>query len=178
MYYRKLVLFDRQQLSDHYCRLSDEDRCLRFFSGVSDAFLERYAQDMLTFRRRALGCFIDGTLRAVGEVILDGSLASPRAEIALSVEGSHRQEGIGSHLLDSLVTMARNRGVRDIRVACLRENYQMRRLIEKFEGRGVSAGGVFSAHIEAAWPDPWSSWKEASGDVEGAYAAFVERLSA
>lgn len=178
MYIRKLLRFDGRRLRDHYLRLDVDDRRLRFFGAVSNEFIEAYARRVLMAPRRAVGYFAGDELRAVGELVFQGYPLRPRAEIALSVEREHRRKGVGRRLMDDLITIARNRGARDIRVMCLPDNYQMRHLIAAFEGHGVTAGGVFDAKIAAAWPNPWSTWKEAANDVQGVYGAWLRTLVA
>lgn len=104
-------------------------------------------RDAPSWNRHGLGCFIDHTLRAMGELTLGRPPFGREVEIALSVEQSHRRQGSGAEMLDQLITMARNRAVRSIRVSCLRENYQVRRLVSKFEGRGIVAGGGVDVDI-------------------------------
>ena len=179
MYVRKLVRFDERQLSAHYKRLDGDDRRLRFFSAVSDDFLDAYAAKVVSLRRWCLGGFVDGQLRAVGELAFDAAYPSRLcAEIALSVEDGHRGQGAGGTLLDALITVARNRGVRDIAVPCLPDNHRMRRLIAKFEGRGLIAGGVYDAHIALPPPDMLSGWTEAVRGLSSAHERWLAGWSA
>ena len=80
---RKLLRSERDKVRDHLLRLDPEDRRLRFFGRVSDLYIETYSGKLFATGDVMLGCFIDGELRAVGELRHQGDLWRPVAEVAI-----------------------------------------------------------------------------------------------
>lgn len=147
---RKLGRRDIPAATAHLLRLDPDNRRLRFGSYVSDGFIREYTGRLSGMDTVVFGAFIDGTLRAIGE--LHGLRRSwpARAEAALSVEPDWQNRGIGSKLFARLVTVAQNRGIRSLHVLFLHENRRMRRITRKHDAKLE----FFGEDIEATLDPP------------------------
>jgi acyl-CoA synthetase (NDP forming)/N-acetylglutamate synthase-like GNAT family acetyltransferase len=106
-------------------QLPERDRYLRFFT-LGSAHLATFATRLTTAddaHRGALGAFSDGELVGVAhyEVLDDPA----EAEVALVVAHAVQAHGAGTLLLEHLVSLARDRGVRRFVAEVLAENRRM-----------------------------------------------------
>ncbi len=175
---RKLTPLDSIAVCGHFQRLDRETRLLRFCGPVSDTFIDEYARATPSLHRRALGYVVDGEIRAVGELAMSGWPLDSLGEIALSVEPAHQSQGIGAALVERLLTMATNRGVRRVRVSSLWHNARMRHLIRKFNFRPLRGNIVIDAEITLGWPTYWSMLDEGFSDWRSMTAGAREALAA
>lgn len=144
--YRKLLRPDAAALRAHLARLPAEDRRARFL-GVADRSIARRHVTAIDWNRAVLiGGWQGETLRAVGE--LHRAPAAPEGEAAITVEPAWQSRGVGGELLRRLVTAARNRGVRRIRLFCLADNVRVRRMAARLGGAMVEEGGQADATLE------------------------------
>jgi acetate---CoA ligase (ADP-forming) len=121
---------DRERLVEHFHRLSARSVYFRFFGAkrrLTEEELDRFTR--LDFEQRvALVATLreGGAERIIGVgryALLPGS--PPAAEIAFAVADDHQGRGIGTVLLEHLVTIARARGVTAFQAEVLGENNQM-----------------------------------------------------
>jgi acyl-CoA synthetase (NDP forming)/GNAT superfamily N-acetyltransferase len=132
---RQLVSSDTAVVLHLHERLPDRDRYLRFFT-LGPARLAAFAVRLTTAddaHRGALGAFIDGELIGVAhyEVLDDPA----KAEIALVVNHAIQAQGVGTLLLEHLVSLAHDRGVRRFVAEVLAENHRM---VEVFWNCGLT----------------------------------------
>lgn len=119
---------DRDDYRVFLLSLDRDTRRNRFSGTVSDEFIARHVE-----RAFANGAIIHVRLRR-GILVGAAELHLPEhgiAEAAFAVEPAHRNQGIGSRLLEAVLTDASDRGDRVISVRCLRSNAAMRRLAQK-----------------------------------------------
>ncbi|CAO4138864.1 N-acetyltransferase domain-containing protein [Methylorubrum thiocyanatum] len=163
---RRLWPSDGPALRAFFLRLDPETRASRFMAAVSDRTVASYAARAMTAPGMVVGVFVDGTLRAVGELrpfsqsqagdLQDGR----RAEVALTVEQGFRRSGLGSRLLRRLAEAARNRGIAELRLRCLPHNAPMRRLVAGFDAEVRLTEGESEGAIRLARATPLSLWRE------------------
>jgi RimJ/RimL family protein N-acetyltransferase len=161
---RKLLRSERAKVREHFLRLDRDDRHLRFFGHVGDTFIEAYCEKILSTGYVVLGCFIEGELRAVGELRQSGRPWQPVAEIAITVEKPFQNQGIGTELLRRLIGLARNRAIKTLHLFCLLDNVRMQRVAKKLGGSLKYAEGEVEARIDPPWPTYWSLMEEAFAD--------------
>jgi RimJ/RimL family protein N-acetyltransferase len=169
--YRKLLARERSLVRDHLLRLSPDDRCRRFCGVVDDAHIVRYCTLDDGHQRIALGCWDQGQLCAIGELVF---LSMPPwggdAEVGLSVEQRWQNQGIGSELLRRLLVSARNRGVRAVTMLCVRDNRRMQRVARKFGAELRASGSEIEGELICRWPTQASlleeSWSDGLGLLE------------
>lgn len=159
--FRKLLPWERGTLRGHFLRLEPEDRRLRFFAQVGDGFIESYCEKAFTPGSAVLGCFIDGELRAVGELRQQGSLWNRMGEVAISVEKPYQNCGIGTDMLRRVIGLARNRSIETLHLFCLADNSKMQRVTRKLGGTLKYAEGEIDAMINPPRPTYWSLMEEA-----------------
>jgi GNAT superfamily N-acetyltransferase len=169
---RKLLVSERHLIRDHLLRLDPEDRRLRFCGAVGDAFVEAYSQTALATGDVALGYFIDGKLRALGELRHQGDLWHRAAEAAVTVERTWQNQGIGTTLLRELVELAQNRSIRTLHLFCLTDNDKMRHVAAKLGGTLNIAEGEVAAEIAPPYPTCWSLIDEAIVDGQSMLHAW------
>ncbi|GAB5445374.1 GNAT family N-acetyltransferase [Gymnodinialimonas sp.] len=163
---RRLWRSNQRDLIDHFLRLDDETRRLRFGRAVDAEFVTTYALQVLSVDAVIFGAVHDGKLRGVAE--LRGLLDSwPRsAEAALSVEADWQDNGLGEALLTRLIAAARNRGIKKVHMLCLRENARMRALALKNDAALQFNISEVEAELTTPWPTPVSVFRELFGDTD------------
>lgn len=130
---RKLWPTETDKFRDHLLRLDKETRRMRFAHGVSDSFIEDYADRMCEMGSIVYGYFIDGELRGTAELRKLGDVWGHEAEAAFSVERPYQEKGIGTELMGRVIRSARNRGVQQLYMSCLAENGKMQAVARKHE---------------------------------------------
>ncbi|MBK5927703.1 GNAT family N-acetyltransferase [Rhodobaculum claviforme] len=123
----------RSILLEHLLRLDTEARRLRFFGSVSDAGIHAHVA-----RAQPLALVVhapDGRVRGCAEVHPGGTPGS--AEIAVSVEGPWRNQGVGAALTSAAHREARAAGLTDIRLTCLRQNTPMMHIARSLHARAL-----------------------------------------
>jgi RimJ/RimL family protein N-acetyltransferase len=171
MIVRKLWPWELGAVGDHLLRLDPEDRLMRFGAPVSDQFIERRGDQIDPAGTIVLGCFIDGVLRGVAELIRLPGEHPPAAELGVSVERPFQDQGIGGRLFDAALTVAQNRLVRAVHVVFLPENAKMRHLLARAGATIETCATSGEASIALAWPGPASILEEVSME----YAALAGR---
>ncbi|MCA8932578.1 MAG: GNAT family N-acetyltransferase [Rhodospirillaceae bacterium] len=162
--YRKLWEPERPALRAHLLRLNEVDRRLRFFRGASDEAIHYYCEKINWTGATIIGCFIDGELRGVVELIFNRDRFPRQGEVALSVERPYQATGIGSVLMRMALTAARNRYVSRVYMICLQENRRMQRLARRFDAELDVQEGEVEGRIRHPWPSYFSLMEEAASD--------------
>ena len=160
---RKLRPEESGLYRDFLLGLDPQTRRDRFCGGVSDAYLSRHAERILSTGAVLYGCFQDGRLCGVAE--LHAAAPGEPAEAAFVVSPDLRHHGVGTALLDAIVLAARNRRHPVIRVTCLRSNEAMRRLARKADARLVLTYDEAQGEIHAPRPTALSWMREAFVDA-------------
>ncbi|WP_244473086.1 MULTISPECIES: GNAT family N-acetyltransferase [unclassified Methylobacterium] len=162
---RRLWPSDAAAVEAYFLRLDPETRANRFMGTLSDAAALAYARRALRIDGVVFGGFVDGTLRALGE--LRPTRAPPsryrlgaEAEAAFAVERGYRRNGLGHALFRRIAGAARNRGVRDLRVRCLSRNRPMQNLALRVGADLRMADGEAEGALHLARPTPVSLWQE------------------
>jgi GNAT superfamily N-acetyltransferase len=164
---RKLFATDLPLFRDHLVRLDMETRHNRFVTAVNDVFLTQYAERCFATDAVVFGYMEDGLVRGAAELHpLDGDDDSS-AEAAFSVEPQLRRHGIGTALFRRLITRARNRGVRRLRINCLAQNDAMLALARKFPIKLSFDRWQLVGDLEPQPATPATLYVEAMDDVRG-----------
>lgn len=166
---RKLWPFDYPAFRRHLLRLDTETRQARFGTAVSDSFLEAYAGTAARLGTAIYGAFAGTEMHASAELRALHPLGDSVAEAAFAVERNHQHNGLGSLLMDRIITTAQNRGIGQLHMICMRENFPMKRLAEKFGAQLKIEESDVLGQIEPHNPTPVSLLDETLGDT----AAFV-----
>jgi GNAT superfamily N-acetyltransferase len=117
----RLAHDDCLEMFHHLLRLSSEDRRLRFGGCMRDVSLERYAAGIDLTRDAVFGVrAVDLKLIGMAHVALDA--AAQIAELALSVDATHRGKGYGTALFRHAISHATNLGCRELFIHFLTEN--------------------------------------------------------
>ncbi|MBI1776962.1 MAG: GNAT family N-acetyltransferase [Proteobacteria bacterium] len=170
---RPLVPIEASSMREHFLRLRDEDRYLRFGGPAREGMVDRYLAGIDWTHSIRLGCFLDATLRGLAELVRSGEHA---AELALTVEAPFQHRGIASDLLRRVLVLARNRGVRQIISYCLADNQNMRGLVRKFTGRIEFDGANAAAHFSTGVANPLSFWHESVQSANGLVGSLAQQL--
>ena len=131
--FRKLWPKEWHKFRDHLLRLDKKSRHLRFAHGVSDSFIEDYAQHMSELGSIVYAYFVDDEIRGAAEMKKLGGVWGREAEAAFSVESAYQDMGIGTELMGRIIRAARNRGVQQLIMSCLTENTRMQSIARKHE---------------------------------------------
>lgn len=171
---RKLWPSDRDALKAHFNRLDPETLRLRFGGMPAPDFIESYIATLYQLGTTVFGAFIAGELHASAELrpILP---ARPReAEAAFAVEKPFQDKGLGSALMDRVLTAAQNRGIARLHMICLTENIRMRRLAGKFGARIKLADGEVTGRLDPPYPTPVSLLDELFFEARGFATAVFD----
>jgi GNAT superfamily N-acetyltransferase len=135
-------------LRDHLLRLDGESRHDRFNGYLEDEFVERYAARCADDGTVIIAYMENGIVRGAAELHPPGQSDDGVPEIAFSVEACVRRQGVGSILFKRLLSEARWKGYRRLRVTTGAGNKPMRALASKFGARLVFSHGESTGTIE------------------------------
>ncbi|TYB84899.1 GNAT family N-acetyltransferase [Oceaniovalibus sp. ACAM 378] len=169
---RKLWKRDIPDITQHLLRLDTGTRHSRFGIYVKDDFIKGYAERAIDADTLVFGAFIDGQIRAIGELRGLSQAWKHGAELAVSVEPDWQGKGIGSTLFSRLVTASQNRGIKSLHVVFLNDNRRMQSIAAKHHPECHSDSGQIEARFDPAWATPMSLASEITEDA----SAFVRQL--
>jgi len=144
---------DEPLLGDMFNYLSDQSLYFRFFGyipKVTHDFLSRLTQIDYD-REMALAVKIEekGKEHIAGVVRIISDAWGEMAEFAIIVADPWQNQGLGSLMMDYMLEIARDKGIKQIHASVLRNNSHM---IKMFQHRGfvlaVEDSGVFSAKLD------------------------------
>jgi GNAT superfamily N-acetyltransferase len=171
---RKLWLGEHIKYRDHLLGLDLASRHNRFGGGVSDDFISSFVDLSLSLDAVVHGFFVDGVMRGAAELRQLGARLPGQAEAAVSVEKPWQSHGVGSALLRRTLLAARNRGYRQLHMACLAENRRMQQLARKFDAELSFDFGSVIGEVESSWPTPLSLMREFMADGHGFATAMLD----
>ncbi|MCB2137053.1 MAG: GNAT family N-acetyltransferase [Rhodobacteraceae bacterium] len=119
----------RSRLLAHLRRLGPASRRNRFLAVLADDGLRRHAEGARP--EVVIFAVVDGRLRGCAEVHATAGSQGRSAEIALSVEDSHQNRGIGQALLKAALKQCRHHHLDPVWVAYLPGNLPLRHLIDE-----------------------------------------------
>ncbi|WP_172677853.1 GNAT family N-acetyltransferase [Ruegeria sp. 6PALISEP08] len=169
---RRLRKYDQALVTNHFNSLDEDVLLSRFGTPVQPEGLRHYISNMFANAALIFGAFPDSCLRGVGELRLIPDHKHHAAEAAFTVEKVWQDQGIGDALLSRLITVAQNRGVREVHMLCLATNQKMRRLAEKHNAELALVPGQVEATLTTPWPTPFSMAKEITSE----YRAFTRAV--
>lgn len=171
---RKLWPLEGEAFRRHLLRLDPETRQFRFGSAVNDNFLNAYADTARRIGTVVYGAFLGPEMFASAELRALHALGDEMAEAAFVVETAHRHLGLGSALMDRIITAAQNRGIHQLHMICARENQPMRRLGEKFGAHFRIDRAEASGEIATVPATPLSLLGEAMHDTTDFVTAVLD----
>jgi GNAT superfamily N-acetyltransferase len=171
---RKLWIGEADKFRDHMLRLDPVSRHSRFGGGISDEFIRSYVDLTQSLDAVVHGFFIDGAMRAASELRPLGLRFPHQAEAAISVEKPWQSHGVGSALLRHTLLTARNRGIRQLHMACLADNRRMQQLARKFDAELSFDFGNVIGEVESSRPTPLSLMREFMADGHGFATAMLD----
>ena len=128
---RKLWPLETESFRRHLLRLDPETRQFRFGTPVNDNFLNAYADTARRIGTVVYGAFIGNEMVASAELRALHAVGDEMAEAAFVAESPHRHNGLGSALMERIITAAQNRGIHQLHMICARENQAMQRLADQ-----------------------------------------------
>ena len=137
-------------LRDHLLRLDADSRHDRFNGFLDDSFIERYAEKCANDGTVIVAYMENGMVRGAAELHPPDEATEGLPEIAFSVEACVRRRGVGSVLFRRLISEARWKGYRRLRVTTGAQNHAMRALASKFGAHLVFHRGESSGTIDLA----------------------------
>ncbi len=119
-------------LRDHLLRLDPESRHDRFNGFLDDNFIERYAARCAADGTIIVAYMENGIVHGAAELHPPEQSEDGLPEIAFSVESCVRRRGVGTLLFQRVISEARWKGYRKLRVTTGAQNHAMRALAFKF----------------------------------------------
>ena len=135
-------------LRDHLLRLDTQSRRDRFHGFLDEDFIERYAAKCADDGTVIIAYMENGVVRGAAELHPPGQSDDGVPEIAFSVETCVRRQGVGSILFKRLLSEARWKGYRRLRVTTDAGNEAMRALASKFGAPLVFRHGESTGTID------------------------------
>lgn len=126
---------DEAMEREMFTHFSEETERFRFFSQIKDVshrFLTQYTQIDYD-REMAIIAELDenGRKRMLGVSRIIGDPYNENAEFAMVVADPWQKQGLGSNLMDSILTIAEKREIKKVYAYLLEDNAVMRRMFEK-----------------------------------------------
>jgi GNAT superfamily N-acetyltransferase len=174
---RKLWIGEHKKYRDHLLRRDSASRHSRFGGGVCDDFIRNFVDLSLSLDAVVHGFFVDGVMRGAAELRQLGARLPGQAEAAISVEKPWQSHGVGSALLRQTLLAARNRGYRQLHMACLAENRRMQQLARKFDAELSFDFGSVVGEVESWRANPLSVMQELIEDGHGFATAMLDLQS-
>jgi GNAT superfamily N-acetyltransferase len=135
-------------LRDHLLRLDRVSRRDRFHGFMDESFIERYAAKCAGDGTTIIAYIEDGVVRGAAELHPPDQSPDTVPEIAFSVEACVRRRGVGSILFRKLISEARTKGYRSLRITTGAQNQAMRALANKFDAHLVFRDGESTGSID------------------------------
>jgi GNAT superfamily N-acetyltransferase len=135
-------------LRAHLLRLDPASRHDRFNGFMDDDFVERYAAKCADDGTIIVAYIEDGEVRGAAELHPPDQAPDALPEIAFSVEASVRRQGVGSILFKRLISEARWKGYRALRITTGAQNQAMRSLANKFGAHLIFRHGESTGTID------------------------------
>lgn len=168
----RLYAANQTNICDHFLRLDIRSRRARFCGAISDDGILEYARHIFRGDSIVCGAVVDGRLCGVVELRGVFQTWPSNAEAAISVELDWQNVGIGDALFERIFAMAQNRGVRTIRMMCLKENSRMRHLATKHHALLRNDQDT----IEAVLRPHWATLTSVMEEVVGETRSYAHRL--
>jgi len=160
-------------LRDHLLRLDRQSRHDRFNGVLDDSFIERYAKKCADDGTIIIAYMESGIVRGAAELHPPEQSEDRMPEIAFSVEQCVRRQGVGSVLFRRLISEARWKGYRTLRVTTGAGNEAMRALASKFGAHLEFRHGESTGTIELT-PLPQSEFASLIDALLNAARAVME----
>lgn len=122
----------REAVFQHYVKLGEDDRYLRFGFSIADAQIEQYTSSLDFSSDLVLGVFDDSELVAVCHAAVAERDNEYFAELGLSVQEPYRGLRLGHALIERSVEEGDSRGWTALKVQYLAQNSAMASLVRKF----------------------------------------------
>jgi RimJ/RimL family protein N-acetyltransferase len=175
--YRKLLPPELGRFRDHLLRLTPEDRQSRFSGSVGNAFIEDHCRRFDWLSGAILGAFDNGELTGAAELRWLKPGLDWRAEVAITVDKNHQEQGIGTELLRRVVIYARNRSLKALYMVCMTDNRRMQAIARKLEGQLVFEASQVEADIVMPFPTQFTLFDEALGNSVAFAAHWWEQFA-
>ena len=147
------TLSQQEELRDHLLRLDPESRHNRFNGVIDDDFIDRYAARCASDGTLVVAYMESGIVRGAAELHPPEPSDDGVPEIAFSVERCVRRQRVGSILFRRLISEAKWKGYRRLRITTGANNDAMRALANKFGARLVFRWGESMGTIDVP-PQP------------------------
>jgi GNAT superfamily N-acetyltransferase len=139
-------------LREHLLRLDRTSRHDRFHGFMDDSFVVRYAEKCANDGTVVIAYLEDGLVRGAAELHPPGQSDDGIPEIAFSVESTVRRQGVGTVLFRKLISVARAKGYKNLRITTGSGNEAMRALANKFGAHLTFSHGESNGIIDLARP--------------------------
>lgn len=139
-------------LRDHLLRLDRTSRHDRFHGFMDDSFIKRYAEKCASDDTVIIAYLEDGVVRGAAELHPPEQSGDDIPEIAFSVESKVRRQGVGTVLFRKLISVARAKGYKSLRITTGAGNDAMRALANKFGAHLSFSHGESTGVIDLSRP--------------------------
>ncbi len=170
--FRSLLPGEAWRYEAHLRRLGADDKRARFMGTLADEAVAAHVRRIDWSRTVVLAALVRGEVRAAAELRRDDR----GGELAVSVERAWQNQGLGTALTRRILTIARNRRVRDLLMYCLPDNRRMQAIARKLMGPCVFDGGEVTSTVTLPAPNSLSLAQEALDQSTVALNAMLDQL--
>src|SRR6478672_2164015 len=117
---------------------------------MDDSFIKQYAEKCANDGTVVIAYLEDGVVRGAAELHPPEQSEDSIPEIAFSVESTVRRQGVGTVLFRKLISVARAKGYKSLRITTGASNEAMRALANKFGAHLTFSQGESSGVIDLA----------------------------
>jgi GNAT superfamily N-acetyltransferase len=139
-------------LREHLLRLDRTSRHDRFHGFMDDSFIARYAEKCANDDTVIIAYLEEGVVRGAAELHPAEQSEDGIPEIAFSVESKVRRQGVGTVLFRKLISVARAKGYKSLRITTGAGNEAMRSLANKFGAHLSFSHGESTGVIDLTRP--------------------------
>ena len=144
----RLTAYHRDAVLDHFLRLGDDDRRMRFLQTPTDATLAAYVAGIDFATSACFGSFdLDGRLVALTEGLPYGAGAARCVEAAFSTDAAWRHRGLARLGFEALQTWCSVSEVEHVVLHCDARNAPMRGLLRAVAATTQVDGGEIDASV-------------------------------
>ncbi len=137
---------DKHSLKEHFNKLSEEDKYLRFGYMIKNDAVDKYIDSTyLSTNHVWYAVHFEGRIIATSHVIIDTN--NSLSEFGLTVDQYYRGRGIAKKLFAASLELCKEHKIKKIILFCLAQNMVMRHIAKQFGSVATNASDVTESHI-------------------------------
>lgn len=130
----ELTRLNAEDVTEHLVALSDDAKRMRFWSTITEVGIAAYVERINWNRDTCFGLYEKGVLIAFAHL---GFVDKDTRELGISISDDFQGEGIGSLIMERIITWCKANSVDILMMECLRDNTAMKSMAKSLGMRVV-----------------------------------------